>query len=33
MKKEGINITSIIYNVIIISSIIVALTSGFKLSD
>jgi hypothetical protein len=33
MKKEvkGIKLTSVLYNAVIIGSVIVALTSGFKL--
>lgn len=31
MKKQGIKVTAVLYNAIIISSVIVALTSGFKI--
>lgn len=32
-QKQGIKITGLLYNAIIIGSVIVALTSGFKLTE
>lgn len=32
-QKQGIKITGLLYNAIILSSVIIALTSGFRLGE